>query len=105
MYESSKSQSEYGSPYKRRTGYWGNKMYVLSTQEFADGTKEEGYRYLTEFSFGVLPLWRYLTSGIEIEKEIAMAQGNNQIAVNYHLKNRGQEEAVLCVTPFFQFES
>ena len=82
----------------------GETKYVLSTQEFADGTKEEGYRYLTEFSFGILPLWRYLTSGIEIEKEIAMAQGSNQIAVNYHLKNRGQKEAVLCVTPFFQFE-
>ena len=24
--------------------------------------------------------------------------------MNYHLKNRGQKEAVLCVTPFFQFE-
>ena len=82
----------------------GETKYVLSTQEFADGTKEEGYRYLTEFSFGILPLWRYLTSGIEIEKEIAMAQDCNQIAVNYHLKNRGQKEAVLCVTPFFQFE-
>lgn len=82
----------------------GKTKHVLSTQEFADGTKEEGYRYLTEFSFGILPLWRYLTSGIEIEKEIAMAQGSNQIAVNYHLKNRGQKEAVLCVTPFFQFE-
>ena len=82
----------------------GESKYVLSTQEFADGTKEEGYRYLTEFSFGILPLWRYLTSGIEIEKEIAMAQGSNQIAVNYHLKNRGQKEAILCVTPFFQFE-
>ena len=82
----------------------GESKYVLSTQEFADGTKEEGYRYLTEFSFGILPLWRYLTSGIEIEKEIVMAQGSNQIAVNYHLKNRGQKEAVLCVTPFFQFE-
>ena len=78
--------------------------YVLSTQEFADGTKEEGYRYLTEFSFEILPSWRYLTSGVEIEKEIVMAQGSNQIAVNYHMKNRGQEEAVLCVTPFFQFE-
>ena len=39
-----------------------------------------------------------------MEKEIVMAQGSNQIALNYHLKNRGQEEAVLCVTPFFQFE-
>ena len=82
----------------------GETKYVLSTQEFADGTKEEGYRYLTEFSFEILTSWRYLTSGVEIEKEIVMAQGSNQIAVNYHMKNRGQEEAVLCVTPFFQFE-
>ena len=38
----------------------GESKYVLSTQEFADGTKEEGYRYLTEFSFEILPSWRYL---------------------------------------------
>ena len=82
----------------------GESKYVLSTQEFANGTKEEGYRYLTEFSFETLPSWRYLTNGIEIEKEIVMTQGSNQIAVNYHLKNRGQKEAVFCVTPFFQFE-
>ena len=82
----------------------GESKYVLSTQEFADGTKEEGYRYLTEFSFETFPVWNYLISGVEMEKEIVMAQGSNQIAVNYHLKNRGQKEAVLCVTPFFQFE-
>ena len=82
----------------------GESKYVLSTQEFANGTKEEGYRYLAEFSFEILPSWRYLINGVEIEKEIVMAQGSNQIAVNYHLKNRGQKEAVLCVTPFFQFE-
>ena len=82
----------------------GESKYILSTQEFADGTKEEGYRYLTEFSFETLPSWRYLINGVEIEKEIVMARGSNQIAVNYHLKNRGQKEAVLCVTPFFQFE-
>ena len=82
----------------------GESKYVLSTQEFADGTKEEGYRYLTEFSFETFPVWNYLISGVEMEKEIVMAQGSNQIAVNYHMKNRGQEEAVLCVTPFFQFE-
>ena len=82
----------------------GESKYVLSTQEFADGTKEEGYRYLTEFSFETFPVWNYLISGVEMEKEIVMAQGSNQIALNYHLKNRGQEEAVLCVTPFFQFE-
>ena len=82
----------------------GESKYLLSTQEFADGTKEEGYRYLTEFSFETFPSWRYLINGVEIEKEIVMAQGSNQIAVNYHLKNRGQKEAILCVTPFFQFE-
>lgn len=82
----------------------GETKHVLSTQEFADGTKEEGYRYLTEFSFETLPSWRYLINGVEIEKEIVMARGSNQIAVNYHLKNRGQKESVFCVTPFFQFE-
>ena len=82
----------------------GESKYVLSTQEFADGTKEEGYRYLTEFSFETFPVWNYLISGVEMEKEIVMAQGSNQIALNYHLKNRGQKEAALCVTPFFQFE-
>lgn len=83
----------------------GGIKYVLSTQEFADGTKEKGYRYLTEFSFEIFPSWHYLISGVEIEKEIVMQQGSNQIAVNYHLKNRRQEEAVLFITPFFQFES
>lgn len=82
----------------------GETKHVLSTQEFADGTREEGYRYLTEFSFETLPSWRYQVSGVELEKEIVMAQGSNQIAVNYHLKNRSREEAVLCVIPFFQFE-
>ena len=82
----------------------GESKYVFSTQEFANGTKEEGYRYLTEFSFETLPVWNYLISGVEMEKEIVMEQGSNQIALNYHLKNRSQEEAVLCVTPFFQFE-
>ena len=44
----------------------GETKYVLSTQEFADGTKEEGYRYLTEFSFETLPVWNYLISGVEM---------------------------------------
>ena len=47
----------------------GESKYVLSTQEFADGTKEEGYRYLTEFSFEILPSWRYLIEGFTEKKE------------------------------------
>lgn len=77
--------------------------YRLSSQEFADGTQEEGYRYLTEFSYEDTPVWRYLVNGVEIEKEVAVRQNENTISVCYRVKNRSRCEACLSVTPFYQF--
>lgn len=77
--------------------------YRLSSQEFADGTQEEGYRYLTEFSYEDTPVWRYLVNGVEIEKEAAVRQNENTISVCYRVKNRSRCEACLSVTPFYQF--
>lgn len=82
----------------------GESKYVISTQEFADGTAEEGFRYLTEFSFETFPVWRFLVDGVEIEKEIVIGQKQNEIAVNYHIDNRSRKDINFCVTPFFQFE-
>ena len=82
----------------------GESKYVLSTQEFADDTVEEGFCYLTEFSFETFPKWRFLVNGVEIEKEIVIGQGKNEIAVNYHIDNRSRKDIDFCVTPFFQFE-
>ena len=48
------------------------KTRILSTQEFAKESPEEGFRYLTEFSFGDTPVWRFTADGMEVEKEAAM---------------------------------
>ena len=80
-------------------------VYTISTQEFADGSREEGYRWLCEFSYEDTPVWRYLVNGIEIEKEASMRHGENTVAVIYRVRNRSRREIRLAVTPFVQFVS
>lgn len=81
----------------------GKEKYCISSQEFADGHKEEGYRYLSCFVFEDTPLWRFQIKGVEIEKEMAMKRGANAIGIRYEIRNRGKEECKLVLTPFFQF--
>lgn len=76
---------------------------VLSSQEFADGQKEEGCPYLSSFVFDDMPIWRFLVHGVEIRKEIAMKQGENTVAVRYSIRNRSGKTAELKVMPFYQF--
>ena len=78
---------------------------MLSSQEFADGSREEGYRYLSSFSYEDTPVWRFLANGVEIEKEAAMRQGENTAAVIYRVRNRSRKDIRLTVTPFVQFVS
>ncbi len=77
--------------------------YTISTQEFADGSREEGYRYLAEFAWEDTPVWRFLVNGVEIEKEAALRQGENTAVVCYRVRNRSRKPAALTVTPFYQF--
>ena len=79
------------------------KSYTVSSQEFADGSREEGYRYLTEFVYEDTPIWRFLVNGVEIEKEAALRQNENTIAVCYRVKNRSRSAVCLSVTPYCQF--
>lgn len=81
----------------------GEEEIVLSSQEFADGYKEEGCPYLSSFVFDDMPIWRFLVQGVEIRKEIAMKQGENTVAVRYSIRNRSGKTAELKVMPFYQF--
>ena len=78
-------------------GYW------ISSQEFADGHKENGYQYLSGFSYEDTPVWRFLVKGVEVRKEIGMKRGANTIALRYEIRNRGNKACRLVLTPFFQF--
>lgn len=81
----------------------GEEKQILSAQEFADGTKEEGYQHLSAFSFEDTPVWRWETKGVRIRKELGMAQLENTVAVVYEMKNQSLFDAELVVTPFLQF--
>lgn len=79
------------------------KKLCLSSQEFDNGKKEEGYVNLSTFIFEEGPVWRFHAEGAEIVKELGIKQGENTIAVTYRIRNRSTKTAELQVTPFFQF--
>lgn len=79
------------------------KKLCLSSQEFDNGKKEEGYVNLSTFIFEEGPVWRFHAEGAEIVKELGIKQVENTIAVTYRIRNRSTKTAELQVTPFFQF--
>lgn len=81
----------------------GSREYVISSQLFADGKMEEGYRYLSEFSYEDTPVWKFHVNGVEVIKEAAMKNGENTAVLSYRIINRTRGEARLSVTPFYQF--
>lgn len=83
--------------------FLGEEEFILSSQEFGNREREEGFRWLSAFVFQDGPVWRYQVNGVEICREIGMKQGENTVAVCYRIKNRTRKEAELFVTPFFQF--
>lgn len=80
-----------------------NEKFTLSSQEFADGTKENGYEYLSSFTYEDTPAWIYQVKGIQICKEMGIRQNENTAAVQYEISNRSSKPCKLIVTPFFQF--
>lgn len=81
----------------------GEELFPLSTQEFADGSSEEGYRCLSAFLYEGTPLWKFQLAGVEVHKEIGMKHGENTVAIRYRIQNRKKCAVTLEVTPFFQF--
>ena len=77
--------------------------YRISSQEFADGQREEGYKFLSCFTYEDTPVWRFQVKGVEIYKETGMKRGTNAIGIRYKICNRGKKECRFVLTPFFQF--
>ena len=77
--------------------------YAISSQEYADGYREEGWRWLSEFSFKDIPVWNFHVNGVEIRKEAALKQGENTAVLCYRITNRTRKNVRFTVTPFYQF--
>ena len=82
----------------------GGNCFHLSSQAYMDAElNEEGYRYLSAFSFEDYPKWIYQIDGVEVVKRIAMKQGENLIAVIYEIDNRRKAPVNFRVIPHLQF--
>ena len=82
----------------------GDREVFLSTQEFADGTAaEDGYRYLSVFSYEYVPCWTYQVSGVEVTRRCCIANEQNAAAVLYTIENRSEEPCEISVEPFLKF--
>jgi len=75
----------------------------LSTQDFTDGTCEDGWRHVSCFVWEYGPRWEYDAHGIHMTRQCAMGHGSNTVAVLYRLENRTAAPCELTVTPSFQF--
>ncbi len=82
----------------------GEKSVYLSTQHFADETApEEGYRYLSTFSYEYEPCWIYQVSGVQVTRRMAMTFEANTTAVLYEIENRSGQPCTLRTVPFLRF--
>ena len=79
----------------------GSKSCCLSTQDFADDTPaEEGWQRLSAFEAGEVPAWTYDWRGVRVEREVAMAQGVNAVALRYTIVNRSGANCTLTLRPW-----
>ena len=83
---------------------WENQSVTLSSQDFEDHShREDGWRFQAGFSFRDYPQWTCLSGGVEVVKSLALAPGENTVAIVYQVWNRGRKAATLRVTPHLRF--
>ena len=81
----------------------GEKRY-LSSQGFAKNSRhEDGYRYLSDFSLDVVPVWTYRLRGVTVKRTLCMGWGKNTAALLYEIENLSGEDCVLQMDPFLKF--
>lgn len=78
-----------------------NKEYKLSSQEFAN--KSKNYKCdLLEFSFCYLPKWVYQIEGLEIIKELVFIHNTNTVIIRYKVYSHQKTNAKLSITPLLR---
>ncbi|MCH5275417.1 MAG: glycogen debranching enzyme family protein [Lachnospiraceae bacterium] len=76
----------------------------LSSQDYVEeGRRQEGYCYLSCFTYEDYPRWEYLVSGVEITKKILLQPECNTVGISYQLRNHSGQTVSLEVTPLLQF--
>ena len=79
--------------------------YELSCNQYPGTVYPEGYKYLTGFRLEPFPIWTYSVGGVEIERKVFMAYGENTTVVTWHVtkKPRGKKQISLGIKPLLAF--
>lgn len=79
------------------------KEVVFSTQEFA-GRKaaEEGYRYISSFSYEDIPVWNFRIDGVLVQKKLYTAWERNISVLTYEIENTTNEDCKIQIEPFLK---
>ena len=80
----------------------GEQSVFLSTQDRTGAEGEDGWRHLALFD-AAAPRWVYDALGVRVTRRVAMAYGQNTVAVQYTVQNGADEPCTLAVTPWLRF--
>src|SRR4051812_43602707 len=80
----------------------GGKHYDLSAHRYPGVVYPQGYRFLKEFRLDPFPVFTYEAAGVQIEKRVFMAHGENTTVVEYELRGSASD-CVLEVRPLIAF--
>lgn len=80
-----------------------NKRLVLNSTKYKDSIVE-GFRYQQSFYYDGIPHFRYLVSGIVIDKKIVLEYEKNTVVIEYEIHNTNKE-AYLEFNPFMCFRN
>lgn len=81
----------------------GGEEIFLSSQEFAEGSAEDGWKSLSLVEVDGLPRWVWQCGGVQVEKQLAMGWEQNTVALRYTLTNAADTACTLTVKPWMQF--
>src|SRR5438876_4943895 len=74
----------------------------LSANRYPGAVYPHGYRFLKEFRLDPFPVFTYEAGGVEIEKRVFMAYGENTTVVEYELR-RSAASCLLEIRPLVAF--
>jgi predicted glycogen debranching enzyme len=78
--------------------------YEISTNQYSGAVHPEGYKFLTGFRLDPFPIWTYRVAGVEIERSVFMAHGENTTVCRWHVVNgRPGNEIKLELKPLLAF--
>jgi len=69
----------------------GTERYELSVNRYPGVVHPRGYRYLKEFRLDPVPVFTFELAGLELEKRVFMAHGENTTVVEYELRGRAPD--------------